>query len=284
VMLDADGMPPTPGYGSGVSRAFGDLADRLAFPTDLLQLEPVPFIPVVRSSAALDEITRIGLLGEELGAGWALRIQLGAAAPAPVETILEHLAADPADLDLVLDLTYVDKVDQQLVDAVSGALADVRQLGRFRSTSVLSGSIPKALNQTEQWEQPRLEEELWRTLVDGGTTDLRLGDYGVVHPVADNGFRRSHHISLKYSCSDHWLYLRERIVDPGQENSTARTVQLVCSNLVGSGSFSGPTFSWGDHEFATAASGSGHGLGSTSKPIAFATSHHLAYLAALSAA
>jgi hypothetical protein len=152
--------------------------------------------------------------------------------------------------------------------------------------SVLSGSIPSALKQTATWQQPRFEELPWESVVQGGARYLRFGDYGVVHPLAARGFR-SKHVNVKYTCPEHWLYLREPMAEQDEadeENTRAHTFRAVCQHLVDYEGFSGSAFSWGDHEIATAAHGRGHGLGSTSKPVAFATSHHLAYLATRTAA
>ncbi|MBA8823848.1 hypothetical protein FHX42_001177 [Saccharopolyspora lacisalsi] len=148
----------------------------------------------------------------------------------------------------------------------------------------MSGSIPSALDRTSTWHQPRAEEQLWQSLVRGGLADLRLGDYGVVHPLSRNGYR-SKHVAVKYTCFDHWLYSRERTQDTqaetpkrSKEGPRARTFRAVCRNLVDSDGFTGPDFSWGDQEILNAAEGRGRALGATSKPVALATSHHLAYL------
>lgn len=66
--------------------------------------------------------------------------------------------------------------------------------------------------------------------------------------------------------------------EAGSENARAGALRLVSAELVNSGSFSGPGYSWGDDRLAEAAGGGGSGLGGTGVPVAYATSHHLAYL------
>jgi hypothetical protein len=280
VMLDASEVAHPTAFGGGTAGALGELADRLSHPIDLFgEQDPISFIPVVRSDAGDDRLSLVGHLCDELEVGGALRVRTQA--QASVERIFERLRVDPAELDLIVDLQYVDKVTSQLTENVSTTLSVFAQFGPFRSTSLLSGSIPPVLSQTAAWQQPRLEELLWESAVQDGAGYVRLADYGVVHPVAGNGFR-SKHVSMKYTCPDHWLYLRERMSESEEsqeESARAHTFRLVCRNLVDSESFSGPDFSWGDQEMATAAQGRGHSLGSTSKPVAFATSHHLACLA-----
>ncbi|MFI7062275.1 hypothetical protein ACIBL3_14925 [Kribbella sp. NPDC050124] len=282
VMLDATNMAAAPGWGTAA--ALERLADRLAAPFELYQPEIVPFVPVADSKASGELLTRISRLSERLGQGCALRIRAREASPEALALLIDRLTIHPSGLDLILDAGYVAGLDQRLVDAVLEAMVGAARHGRFRSITVLSGSVPKTLGLPHDWEQPRFEETLWQTVRAGGADRARFGDYGVVHPVWAPGVCRSKHISLKYTCSDHWLYLREKILEPDAENSRARTVRLVSTRLVESGSFSGPDYSWGDHELAEAAGGLGRGLGATSKPVAFATSHHLAYLGDFQAA
>jgi hypothetical protein len=149
---------------------------------------------------------------------------------------------------------------------------------------LLTGSIPKTLGQTSTWEQARAEEMLWERLVGAGAGNLRFGDYGAVHPIPGPGFG-SKHVALKYTCSHHWLYSRERMPDEtGDESARGRALRVVCRHVIESEGYAGPDFSWGDREIHQAAMGAGRGLGDTSKPVAFATSHHLAYLATRAAA
>ncbi|TWD84749.1 T4 beta protein [Kribbella amoyensis] len=282
VMLDATGMAAAPGLAGGPAALLAELADRLHFPATLMD-GPVPFIPVVDTAADDLQLLRIGRLAEEMGVGCALRIRHGPVTTQEMDVLLERLATSPRNLDVVVDLAYVRTVDARRVELIARLVDLLEDCADFRSITLLAGSIPKSLDRVDQWEQPRFEERLWHEVVRAGATRLRFGDYGVVHPIAAPGFRRSRHISVKYSCADHWLYVREPIADPDADEARARTVQAVCRHLVDSGSFSGPQFSWGDRQFATAAGGTLDGLGSTTKPVAFATSHHLAYLVSTAA-
>lgn len=287
VIVDASNVAHLAGFGGGPAGALGELADRLSGPLDLFdEQDPIPFIPVVRSDATGHQVAMLGRLCQELGLGGALRVRTAKEDRATFERILEQVRVDSADLDLIIDLQYVPEVTSQLTDRVAATIGILAEFGPFRSLSSLSGSVPPGLTRTSTWEQPRTEELLWKSLVRGGVTGVRLGDYGVVHPGSTTRYV-SKHISMKYTCPDHWLYSRERMRDSGDEarqprteNPHASTFRIVCRRLVESGSFSGPDFSWGDHEISEAAHGRGTGLGSNRKPVAFATSHHLAYLAA----
>jgi hypothetical protein len=235
---------------------------------------------VARGDLPARRIAWIGRLGNELGAGGAIRVGQAWATPEDVGRVVELLELEVAQLDLIVDLQYVDSCSPQLVDRTLATFAALEPLSDFRSMTILSGSVPSTLDQTSLWERPRFEEAIWRGVVEDGGRDIRLGDYGVVHPGAGALFP-SKHVNLKYTCSDHWLFIRERM---SGEMGRGPTLRVVCSDLVQSGSFSGAQYSWGDGEIASAADGRGRSLGSTSKPVAIGTSHHLAYLASLNAA
>jgi hypothetical protein len=280
VMVDAAELPGPPTFGGEDHGGLGALADKLAEQDGLFDQEQIPFVPVARGDLPVRQIEWIGRLGNELGAGGAIRVGPAWATPEDVDRVVGRLGLDVAQIDLIVDLQYLDSCTPQLVEWTLKTFAALRPLGPFRSMTILSGSVPSMLEQTSLWERPRFEEALWRGVVEGGGREIRLGDYGVVHPGAGALFP-SKHVNLKYTCADHWLFVRERMSD---QLGRGPTLQIVCRDLVQSGSFSGPQYSWGDGEIASAADGRGRSLGSTSKPVAIGTSHHLAYLASLNAA
>ncbi|TVT46962.1 hypothetical protein FNH05_19670 [Amycolatopsis rhizosphaerae] len=290
VMLDASGVEHSTSFGGGPAGALGELADRLSHPGDLFdEQDPIPFIPVVRHDAPGHLVAMVGRLCQELGLGGALRVRTMKVNRAHWESALRQLGVETVDLDLIIDLQYLPEVTTQVTDRVATAIGVLAEFGRFRSTSLLSGSIPPQLTHTSAREQPRAEERLWESLVRDGVARLRLADYGVVHPLPRDP-HPAKHVSLKYTCPDHWLYLRERVSGSSEETARSRiesprslALRAVCRHLVESDGFAGPDFSWGDRQISEAADGRGSGLGSPSRPVAFATSHHLAYLAARAA-
>jgi hypothetical protein len=54
------------------------------------------------------------------------------------------------------------------------------------------GSIPRTLTRTSTWEQPRTEEVLWEQLTRNNAAEVRLGDYGTIHPIPSEGFGSKH--------------------------------------------------------------------------------------------
>jgi hypothetical protein len=256
------------------------LADRLNAPEGELPLDPVPYIPVARADDHR-HLHRLRALAEEFGHGCAVRVDPAVSSADDVTRLAEDLKI--ADIDLIIDLSYVPMRSERLTDSALSMLGGLDGL-RLRSTTLLGGSIPKSLDATSVWEQPRHEEAAWRTVVEAGFASVQFGDYGIVHPLTEPGIRRSNHVSVKYSCADHWLFVRQPIRIVNNERLVAEAVGEAGQSLVGSGSFAGAGFSWGDRGFATVASGSVRGYGSKTKVVALSTSHHLSYMAGLAAA
>ncbi|TWG07639.1 beta family protein [Saccharopolyspora dendranthemae] len=281
LMIDATEVAHMPSFGSGPAGALRTLADRLDGPVDLLDSYPVPFEPVIRSDVEADVLSACRNLSEEMGLGGAIRMRPAEFTRARLSELLERTRLDNAELDLIIDLQYVPENSPRLQELAGKALRIVAEFGPFRSTTLLAGSIPRMLNRTSTWEEPRVEEELWRQLRDETAVDVQLGDYGVVHPIPGKGYR-SKHVSLKYSCNKSWMYSREptgQTPEDATESVRASTLRSICRELVHSGRFSGPEFSWGDEEIAAAFNNDTSAWGATSRPVALGTSHHLAYLA-----
>lgn len=282
VMVDATHVRGQPGFVKNPRGALGELADRLAHPPDLFSVgEQVHFVPVVHADAPVDEAAELGRLCRQQGLGGALRVRLPGH-HAEIGRCLDVLRVETSQLDLIVDAGYVTEVTSKLVDRVAECVRLCEAWGAFRTVALLSGSIPRRLGRTFTWEQHRYEEELWRSVVGAGSAELRYGDFGVVHPNPGPG-GRTKHIALKYSCSGRWRYAREpcagRGSADGDESARISALRDVCRFLIDSGDFFGDGFSWGDREIGAAVRGGGERLGWSSKPVAVATSHHLAYLA-----
>lgn len=288
VMLDASVAARRGNLSEDPNGPLGELVDRLELAVDLFDTNaPVPFVPVVRTDDTSRVASFLGELArEELRRGAALRVMPGYRTHRTLEPIIERLGLAPAELDVVVDQQYVRAPSQHAVKSVSADLEDVAQLGPFRSITLLAGSVPDKLEGTSTRRNPRSEEVLWRSVREVSRQNVRFGDYGVVHPIPPPRTYRSHHVNVKYSCRAGWLYLREPLTDQVEhpdenaaEKVRARTLRTLCRRLVDREEFAGPEFSWGDQQMAHAARGGDRVSGSTSVPVALATSHHIAYLA-----
>lgn len=281
IMVDASPVFRNPDFGR--LGPLGELVDRLSGPSDLLDDDyPTPFTPVVCEAAGSDDVVAVGRICHEIGIGAALRLR-PPFNTSVVEHAIELLRLPEQLLDVIIDVEYIENIDERLATETVASFDQVGRLGHFRSMALLGGSVPPTLENTNMWQQPRREEELWKAVRSATRKEIRLGDYGVTHPFQGTSYR-SNHVSLKYASGRSWTFCRERMSNNDQatismdENSRAHTLRRVCQKLVNTEHFTGAGFSWGDHELSEAARGRGDGLGSTSKPVAYATSHHLAYL------
>lgn len=282
LMIDASDVAHLPGFGGGPAGALGELTERLEHPADLFDdCYPVPFKPVLRTGASASEVSLWQNLCEELGLGGAIRVRPGDSTRVNVEDFLGRLRLPAADIDIVLDLQYVPKITGPTTGRALTMLRTTADTGPFRSVTLLSGSVPQQLGRTSTWTQSRFEELLWQQLNNEVEIDLRLGDYGVVHPNSGRGYP-SKHVNLKYSSTGSWRYYRElattRSHDEESESPSGFTLRMICRDLACSEHFLGETFSWGDQQISAFCDRTAH-WGTKSRSIALATSHHLAYLA-----
>lgn len=267
----------------------GELVDRLSYGVDLFDVgPPIPILPTLRECTSLRDAADIGRLGEETGAGVALRIQLLAGRTVDIAGVVDALKVDPRTIDVVLDLGFVEAALAEHVDLVHAAVDVVRTTGPLRSIVLLSGSVPPQLSRLGRWHQDRHEEQLWQG-ISAQHADVLFGDYGVVHPTPTKGWR-PRNVAVRYACPTGWTYWRRPIEEPdpagaddgsGDEPPRARAFRELCRELVDTDVFAGPDFSWGDRKLSNAARGNEKTLGRASRPVAFATSHHLAHLATM---
>jgi hypothetical protein len=112
---------------------------------------------------------------------------------------------------LVADFGALDSDKQFLFAQVAAqSLKPFGPLSKWRSVSVVGGSFPADLSKHVDNESsallPRIERDLWRRMTGNLDYALRFGDYGVVSPDSEGGFRGS--ANLRYARSASWLALR----------------------------------------------------------------------------
>jgi hypothetical protein len=98
LMIDASEVAHLPNFGGGPAGAFGELADRLDGPADLFDDYPVPFEPVIRSNASVNELSAYRNLCEELGLGGAIRIRPAEDTRESLNGLLQQVRLDSEDL------------------------------------------------------------------------------------------------------------------------------------------------------------------------------------------
>jgi hypothetical protein len=156
------------------------------------------------------------------------------------------LEVESKDVDLLLELGYLEEGSGVTADTIARVMAEVDGLDRFRSVIVAGTVIP---NTTAGWPLnavtvlPRLEWQLWSDL--RRRRDLRpvtYGDYGVQHPQGPitNGRARA---NVRYTTPETVVYSlgAGTIAKAGLDQ-----YQPVCQRIVDSGQFRGPAYTWGD--------------------------------------
>ena len=283
VMLDVSQLHPSSALWEHPGGPYQYLIDELDRRRTLGSTD-VGFVPVVCTKDTRERQTAVGNVLEHLGLGAGVRVPRALAssdALAEVREAVAVLGADPSQVDVVLDAEYVaNPVRQATVRILRGQL---RRKGwrRFRSVTVLSGSIPPR-RAKEDRDQERPEFLLWLNTSCGKW--LRYGDYGVVHPVAPSPGgpgRRPRHPFLHYTLPQRSLFRTRRL--PHRDLTGDREAQFqqeyfaeIAADVLDR--HGGEVESWGDRALQRCVRGE-IGFHEPDDWIAIALSHHIAHLA-----
>ncbi|QTJ70094.1 beta family protein (plasmid) [Rhodococcus opacus] len=244
-------------------------ADAAAVPT-LRTGSSADFIASVRKIAALDgNGVCIRLHGDDFGNTGFLASDLTNA--------LEALDLSPGQVDLILDLGFVDGNSliafAGFVPAVIGALPHVHD---WRSLVMLAGAFPQSLASAKPNEPasfPRYDAELWSRVIASEPPRLpTYGDYVTSYPVPGPPVKHQSAPNIRYTSDDQWFVIKSK-VDPKLGNRTIFPIATMLRNQK-PGILSKETFSWGDREYHRLASERG-GPGGGTEWKAWSTSHHI---------
>jgi len=279
-----------PSAPSSVLTAFDSTID------DVLQ-EMVPggcdapaFVPVVAADADQQHLRALRNFLEHKRRPVVVRARAGGMVIAEPWARIERIAAalDLAldDLHLVVDEGYVSEVSERRVHDLSAMVTELIRRHEYASLTVLGGSTPKSRNTDETRPRERSEVRLWKILQTECGYLLRYGDYGAVHPeppLKDRPAPVQPDPYLHYTIPDARLTFRRRIPERvGRKvpsGATERAFRELAEDVVHHQEFAGIRFSWGDRTLASCRTDLSLPVGTVTKWIAMATSHHLAHLA-----
>ncbi|WP_298179258.1 beta family protein [Saccharomonospora sp.] len=201
-----------------------------------------------------------------------------------LDRIATTLRLGTDEMHLVFDEGYVRKLETHRVDALVDNITGLANRNEYASVSVLAGSSPRERGDYETHLRQRVEVELWKVVQEASGKRIRYGDYGVVHPDPQKsregwGLPNPY---IHYTVPGATLSIARQIperkgnsVPPG---SAERYFLQVADELVRRPEFAGADFSWGDRNLYTCRKRPNPQVGSASKWIAFATSHHATHV------
>ena len=251
---------------------------------DALRAKGIKAEPVIYLSSSNAYMSSVSAIAATDGSGVCIRLSADdvtahSSLATDLDAALSSVGVAPSDVDLVLDLGFVETGSVSAFAAlVPLIIPTLPHVNKWRNLVLLSGAFPENLGSLTPYVPgafARHDAELWRR-VSGLTSTIRelgFGDYATSHPVAAtvSGPWRSAP-NIRYTEALTWIALKSNM-DRIRGNHTFFD---ICSQLLKAtpSPLQPPSFSWGDGEFHRCASGTGGpGNGTTWK--AWSTSHHI---------
>ena len=210
------------------------------------------FMPVARST---DRPRRLAIVGDainEHGRGLALRHRLGSrlqrTGEGPTDRLLrtvEAVAATPGEVDLILDLGWLDPDSTMSARWVAQQIQALSARANWRSVILAATCVPQSMAGIAAIDAvgtiPRAEWLLWKDVALATDIDVTFADFAVQHPRVPSSGGRTFG-SLRYT-ADRELYVSRGHLMSNMDNAD---FAAMCRRIVVDGPFSGQDFSWGD--------------------------------------
>jgi hypothetical protein len=214
------------------------------------------FMPVVQPTDRPCHTTVVAGAVAQFGRGLALRHPLSSrvrrTGELPADRLLktvEALSADPADIDLLLDLKWLDPDTPMSSRWIIREIQALAACASWRRIVLAGTCVPKSLSAITSLDEVgttgRSEWELWKTVDAAVEVSLDYGDYGVQHPVPPSSGGRTFG-NLRYTTETELVVARGHLMS----NMDDADFGEMCRRIVRRPEFSGPAFSWGDAEIA----------------------------------
>jgi len=218
------------------------------------------FMPVVWTSSNEEHLGIVANTNYLDSQGLALRHRVsGVAIPNGItlesllKARLEHLRVDASEVDLLLDLEYLDLDSEPSARWVAGLVTQSARAGTWRSIVLIATSVPSSFGngivpEHSAKELPRREWTLWRNVVKRVEQPVAFGDYAVQNPVPPpNPPPIGPWANIRYTLEETLFVAR------GFDTRTRGTDQYaeLSTWVTSHPSFRGGAFSHGDSEIAT---------------------------------
>jgi hypothetical protein len=203
--------------------------------------------------------------------------------PAIITDMLGAVSLPPKDVDLVLDLRYIDPTwARRSAVLVAGLLHSLPHIPDWRTLTVASTAFPQSMMGVPVGvtKMPRAEWTMWQAIGAGRALPRRpsFGDYAISHPEGLDVDPRLMQASatIRYTIKDEWMILKGR----GVRNVSAGGYQqfpALCKTLIKLPEFSGSSFSYGDKYIFDCAQGTvSNGNLTTWRHVG--TDHHMTFV------
>ncbi|MCY3646742.1 MAG: beta family protein [Chloroflexi bacterium] len=240
------------------------------------------FTPVMLASDAGNPVGTAAIQASRDGQGLAIRIdtiEVGGSAghPATLSKAVEATGLTAADIDLIIDAGFIGDYEDGDLELVADVVQELGELDKWRNLVTVATSIPKTLTAIREGTTgplPRREWALWCKLVRRGGRVPTFGDYAIQHPIPPEEGGPGMRTNIRYTLGECTLVARGRQLT----QTGPAEYKILSSRIVGSGSFKGPQFSWGDDVIAGCAEGR-IPPGTQHMWRGAGTSHHLALVA-----
>jgi len=243
-----------------VSQGMADGQSVFTYVFDELRARNSNAIPAVPLSSDSDVIKAVATIVERDGKGAAISLQLvDLMKPKPDERLarlVSELGVNLSDVDIAVDLGAPNfEPYEDFSRVLSTALERIGDLNVFRNLVVIGTAIPERLSGYAKWgdEEVRHDWLFYEALtkqLSTGTRQPNYGDYTVVHPSFTVMDMRKIKPSGKvvYTGPHKWAIHKGGAFrdDPAQMHDH-------CSAILASGTFYGPTYSFGDDFIAECA-------------------------------
>jgi hypothetical protein len=212
------------------------------------------FMPVARSADGPRRLAIVAEAVREHDRGLALRHQLGSrlqrTGEGPADRLLrtvEAVAAIPEEVDLVLDLGWLDPDSAPQARWVARQIQSLSAGASWRSIILAATCVPPSIRDIADLDAvgsiPRTEWLLWKDVATATDVDLVFADYAVQHPKAPSSGGRTYG-NLRYTADDELYVSRGRLIS----NMDNADFAAMSKRIVVDGPFSGRDFSWGDEQ------------------------------------
>lgn len=199
-----------------------------------------------------------------------------------LSSIVEKTNIDVSQTYLLVDFGDVSSQSSssnEIINKTTLAISLVQQCG-FSKIILAGSSLPAAINLAVKSQNStglvlRKEMDAWRRLISKNQfLNITFSDYGVRNPNASDESIPIPNANgkIRYTIDEQYFIARGNALNIGHKY---KQFNYLARNIIASGYYLGPNFSWGDERISYYSSAAAKGSGSQTTWIAIDTNHHI---------